>query len=391
MHEDGLIYLDHAATTPVREEVLEAMIPYFSKYYGNPSSLYPLAQTSYRAIDEARTRVAKVLNCRPAEVIFTCGGTESDNMALKGVAKALKSRGNHIITSSIEHHAVLNVCHDLEQEGFEVTYLPVDQYGLVDPEAVARAITEKTVLVSVMYANNEIGTIEPIEEISRLIRGRAETLGHDIPFHTDAVQAAGFLDLDVDQLGVDLLSLSAHKFYGPKGCGILYVRRGTPLEAVIHGGGQEQGLRSGTENVPSVVGASIALWLADRERFMASHHCGQLRDRLIAGLPRIMKGVQLNGHPRRRLASNAHFSLAGEDGEALVFRLGTRGVASSTGSACSTGSLEPSHVLLAVGLSRELAWSSIRFTLGVHNTREHVERVLALLGGSPTGSQEKGI
>lgn len=381
MDWNGLIYLDHAATTPVRQEVLDAMLPYFSKLYGNPSSLYPLATESYKAIDRARAQVAAVLNCRPAEVVFTSGGTEADNAAIKGVAQALQGRGNHIITSSIEHHAVLNVCHYLERNGFEVTYLPVDGYGLVDPNDVARAVTERTVLVSVICANNEIGTVQPIKDIAQAVRERAQRLGHHIPVHTDAVQAAGFLDLEVQELGVDLLSLSAHKFYGPKGCGVLYVRRETPCEPIQLGGGQEHGRRSGTQNVAGIVGTGLALQLAAQEREHAGKYCTWLRDTLIAGVFERLHAVRLNGHPTRRLPNNAHFTFEGLDGEALVLGLAARGIAASTGSACSTGSLEPSHVLVATGLGREEAWGSLRLTLGIGNTAYHVETVLDVLTG----------
>ncbi len=379
MEGNKLIYLDHAATTPVRPEVLEAMLPYFSEFYGNPSSLYPLAEKSYKAIQRSRSQVAEVLNCHPAEVVFTSGGTESDNMAIKGIAMALKSKGNHIITSQIEHHAVLNACHQLESEGFDVTYLPVDRYGLVRPDDAARAVTAKTILVSIMYANNEIGTIEPIAEISRAVRAQAMRLRRSVVIHTDAIQGAGFLDLDVLGLDVDLLSLSAHKFYGPKGCGILYIRRGTPFDAVQLGGGQEQERRSGTENVPGIVGTGVALLMAVQERQDINQRCGQLRDRLIHGVLERLEGVMLNGHPTRRLPNNVNFSFEGVEGEALVLGLTSEGVAASTGSACSTGSLEPSHVLLALGLNRDLAWGSLRLTFGRISQRIDVDYVVAAL------------
>lgn len=379
MGEDSLIYLDHAATTPVREEVVAAMLPYFSRLFGNPSSLYPLAIESHRAIERAREQVAAVLNCRPGEVVFTSGGTESDNTAIKGVAQALRGRGNHIITSSIEHHAVLNVCHYLEQNGFEVTYLPVNEYGLVDPDDAARSVTDRTILVSIMYANNEIGTIEPLRAIARAIRERANRHGHMIPIHTDAVQAAGLLELDVQALEVDLLSLSAHKFCGPKGCGVLYVRCETPFEPVQLGGGQEQARRSGTENVAGIVGTALALQLASRERVQVSKHCSTLRDALVTGMFEGVEGVRLNGHPTQRLPNNAHFTFSGLDGEALVLGLAARGIAASTGSACSTGSLEPSHVLQAIGLARDIAWGSVRLTLGSGNDQGDVDAVVGAL------------
>ncbi len=379
MDSDTVIYFDHAATTPVRPEVLKAMLPYFSKVYGNPSSLYPLAVEARRAVEKARAQVAEVLCCRPAEIVFTSGGTESDNMAIKGVAQALKDRGNHVITSSIEHHAVLKVCHHLERSGFEVAYLPVDQYGLVDPNDVAQAVNERTVLVTVMYANNEIGTIEPIQDICQAVRERAVQFGHPIPVHTDAVQAAGFLSLDVDELGVDLLSLSAHKFYGPKGCGVLYVRRNTPFEPIQLGGGQEQQRRSGTENVAGIVGTGVALQLAAQEREQTSAHCRRLVQALVQGVFERLEQVRLNGHPTRRLPNNAHFTFEGIDGEALVLGLATHGIAASTGSACSTGSPEPSHVLQAIGLDRERSWSSLRLTLGRDNSLADVQHLLDAL------------
>jgi cysteine desulfurase len=379
MEGRDLIYLDHAATTPVRPEVLEAMVPYFSRFYGNPSSLYPLGVKSHRAIDKARNQVAEVLNCHPAEVVFTSGGTESDNTAIKGVAQALKGRGNHIITSAIEHHAVLNVCHFLERKGFEVTYVPVDRYGLVDPEDVAQAVTERTILVSIMYANNEIGTIQPIADISKAVKERAQRLGHVIPVHTDAVQAAGFLSLDIHELDVDLLSLSAHKFYGPKGCGVLFIRKETPFEPVQLGGRQERERRSGTENVAGIVGTGLALKLAAQERVEASRHCGRLRDALIEAVFERLSGVRLNGHPTRRLPNNAHFTFEGVDGEALVLGLAAQGIAASTGSACSTGSLEPSHVLQSIGIGREAAWGGLRLTLGSSTMPEDIENVAAVL------------
>jgi cysteine desulfurase len=390
---NGLIYLDHAATTPVRPEVLEAMLPYFSEIYGNPSSLYPLAIKSHQAVETARLQVADVLHCRASEIVFTSGGTESDNASINGVAQALKAQGNHIITSSIEHHAVLNTCRHLERQGFQVTYLPVDKYGIVDPDDVARAVTNRTILVSIMYANNEIGTIEPIREISRAVRERSEHFNTRIPVHTDAIQAAGYLDLDVDELGVDLLSLSAHKFYGPKGCGVLYVRRETPLEPIQLGGGQEHQRRSGTENVAGIVGAGLALQLATGEREITVSHCAHLRDTLIAGMLLRIQGARINGHPYRRLANNAHFVFKELDGEAIVLGLAKLGIAGSTGSACSTGSPEPSHVLEAIGIDRELAWGSLRISLGLQNTIQDVEQLLEALptvarriDGSPVSS-----
>ena len=378
---DNLIYMDHASTTPVRPEVLEVMLPYFSGTFGNPSSIYRLAQEARKAVDEARDMVADVLGCRSSEVVFTSGGTESNNAALKGAAMALKPNGNHVITTSIEHQSVLHSCYQLEQFGFDVTYLPVDRHGLVNPEDVLEAVTDRTVLVSVMLANNEIGTIEPIEEIGRLVKEYAGSTGRTILFHTDAVQGAGFLDLNVDRLKVDMLSLSAHKLYGPKGAGALYIRRGTPLKPQQMGGGQERERRSGTENVPGIVGTAVALRLAAKEREELGTHCLPLRDRLIRDISEGVQGAYLNGHPSARLPNNVNFVFDGVDGESLLLGLDMSGVCASSGSACSSASLEPSHVLLALGLSAELARSSLRLTLGGENSEEEVDAVVTLLPG----------
>lgn len=373
------IYLDHAATTPVRPEVLEAMLPYFSQRFGNPSSIHTLGQEARKALEDARETVAHVLGCRASEVIFTSGGTESDNAAIKGVALALRQTGNHIITSAIEHHAVLHTCHQLEQLGFQTTLVPVDRYGMVDPDAVGRAITERTILVSIMYANNEVGTVEPIADIAQVVRERGKALGRRIPFHTDAVQAAGFLDLRVDVLGVDLLSLSAHKFHGPKGVGVLYIRRNTPFEPLLMGGGQERERRSGTENVPGIVGLATALALAEEERPRVSARLSRLRDYFIARVLEGVPGAILNGHPTQRLPNNAHFCFPGVEGEPILLGLDMEGICASSGSACSTGSLEPSHVLTAMGLPPDIARSSVRFTLGRDTTEAEIERVLQVL------------
>ena len=376
---DKLIYMDHAATTPVREEVLEAMLPHFRDSFGNPSSIYTLAQESRKALDESRETVAHALGARTSEVVFTSGGTEADNAALKGVAFALRHLGNHIVTSSIEHHAVLHTCHQLEQFGFKITYLPVDQYGLVDPEDVGRAITDETVLVSVMMANNEIGTIEPISDISRVVKEEARRRQQTIIFHTDAVQAAGSLDLNVKTLGVDLLSLSAHKFYGPKGVGALYIKRGTPFEPQNMGGGQERQRRSGTENVPGIVGMAEALRLATEELDDASSHCSYLRDKIIAGIEERIDRAYLNGHPTLRLPNNVNFSFEAVEGEPVLVGLDFAGICASSGSACSSASLEPSHVLLAIGRSAEVAQGSLRITLGRDNGGDEVDYLLSVL------------
>ncbi len=379
MQQPRIIYMDHAATTPVRPEVVEAMIPYFSEKFGNASSLYALAQESRRGLDEARQSVAKVLGSRASEVIFTSGGSESDNDALKGAAFALRGSGNHIITTSVEHHAILHTCNFLEDFGFEVTYLPVDRDGLVGSEAVLRAITEKTVLISVMLANNEIGTVQPIAEMTRMVKDVAKERRRTIVFHTDAVQAAGFLDLDVNALGVDMLSLSAHKFYGPKGVGVLYVRRGTPFMPQQLGGAQERQRRAGTENMSGIVGTSVALKLADQERVSNSEHSLGLRNKLLKGVQDRIQGVRLNGHPSLRLPNNLNLSFSGVEGEPILLGLDFAGVAASSGSACTSGSLEPSHVLLALGLSADMAHGSLRLTLGRDNTKEDVDYVLKVL------------
>ncbi len=373
--------MDHAATTPVRPEVLDAMLPHFSGSYGNPSSIYTLAQEALKALDESRQKVARVLGARRSEIVFTSGGTESDNMALKGAAFALKNVGNHVITSAIEHHAVLHTCHQLEQFGFDVTYLPVDQYGLVDPDGVGRAITDRTILVSVMYANNEIGTIEPMADIARIVKEEGRRRGQSIVMHTDAVQAAGFLDLDTATLGVDMLSLSAHKFHGPKGVGALFVKRGTPLESQQMGGGQERQRRSGTENIPGIVGMAEALRLASDERESTGIHCERLRDRVMSGIFETIEGAHLNGHPTLRLANNVNISFESVEGEPILLGLDFAGISASSGSACSSASLEPSHVLLAIGRPADLAQGSLRITLGRDNTEEDVDYLLSVLPG----------
>ena len=311
---EKLIYLDHAATTPLRSEALDLMIPYFTQTFGNPSSIYTLAQESRKAMDDARETIASILDCRVSEIVFTSGGTESDNTAIKGVAFGLRTLGNHIITSNIEHHAVLHTCYQLEQFGFDVTYLPVDGHGLVSPEDVAAAITDKTILVSVMLANNEIGTIQPIKKIVEVTKKNAKRLQRSIVVHTDAVQAAGQLELNIEDLGVDMLSLSGHKFGGPKGVGLLYVRRGTAFEPHQMGGGQERQRRSGTENVPGIVGMAEAFRLAEQERDLAVRHCTRLRDRIITGIQEQISGVQINGHATQRLANNVSVSFDGVEG-----------------------------------------------------------------------------
>ena len=376
---EKIIYMDHSATTPVRSEVLNAMLPYFTSDFGNPSSIYTIGQEARKAVDDARERIAHMLGARMGEIVFTSGGTESDNAALKGVAFALRALGNHIITTAIEHHAVLHTCYQLEQFGFDITYLPVDEHGLVSPQDVVDAITDETILVSVMMANNEIGTIQPIEKITRLVKAEAGRRNRTVIMHTDAVQAAGFLDINVRSLGVDLLSLSAHKIYGPKGVGLLYVKRGTPFEEQNAGGGQERQRRSGTENVPGIVGFGEALRLAVSEREETSEHCLRLRERLTQGIFETIDGVRLNGHPEHRLPSNVNISIEGVEGEPVLLGLDFAGVCASSGSACSSASLEPSHVLLAIGLTAEMAQSSLRITLGRDNTAADVDYLLSIL------------
>jgi cysteine desulfurase len=371
---DGTIYLDHAATTPVRPEVLEAMLPYFSEDFGNPSSIYAMGRRSHQALEEAHQMVAGVLNCRPTEVIFTGGGSEADNLAIKGVATAARRRGQHIITSAIEHHAVLHTCAYLEQQGFEVTYLPVDATGQVDPDAVAAALREDTALVTIMYANNEVGTIQPIAAIGAVCRARR------VPFHVDAVQAGAALDLDVARLQVDLLSLSAHKVYGPKGVGVLYARQGTRLQPQILGGSQERNRRAGTENVAGAVGAATALCLAAAEREQERARLVALRDRLISGVLSI-PGARLTGHPTERLPNSASFTLSEVEGESLLLNLDLAGIAASSGSACSTGAVDPSHVLTAMGIPADEARGHLRLTLGRSTTRDDITTVLRELPG----------
>lgn len=379
--DKNLIYMDHAATTPMDSVVLSAMLPYFSDIFANPSSIYALAQESRKVVDDSRQKIASLLGARRSEIMFTSGGTESDNAALRGVASALQSTGKHIITSQIEHHAVLHTCYQLEQLGYEISYLPVDQNGIINPTSVINAIREDTILVSIMMANNEIGTIQPIEQICCLVKDEAKRRGTNIIFHTDAVQAVGFLDFNVKKLGVDLLSLSAHKFYGPKGVGALYIRRGTPFETQLSGGGQERGRRSGTENVAAIVGMAKALEISIENREQTNLHCIKLRDKLIKDVMSNIKGVNLNGDDTLRLPNNVNFSFSGVEGEPLLLGLDFAGICVSSGSACSSGSLEPSHVLTSLGLTDEQAQGSLRITLGRENTVEEVEKIVEVLVG----------
>jgi cysteine desulfurase len=365
--------MDHSATTFVKPEVLEAMIPYFTDHFGNPSSIYGIAQYAKKAIDTARMQTAKALGADPDEIYFTSGGSESDNWAIKGVALANRKRGNHIITTQIEHHAVIHSCRFLEKEGFEVTYLPVDQYGLVNPVDLEKSITDKTILISVMYANNEIGTIEPVGELGAIARK------HKVYFHTDAVQAIGNIPIDVKSQNIDLLSLSAHKFYGPKGVGALYIRKGVRIENLIHGGGQEHKHRAGTENSAGIVGLGKAIELAIADIPGHNEKIRAMRDRLINGVMEKIPDARLNGHPEKRLPGNFNVSFEFIEGESMLLWLDDAGVCASTGSACTSGSLEPSHVLLATGLPVELSHGSLRLTLGDANTEGDVDFVLEVL------------
>lgn len=370
-----IIYLDHSATTPVDPRVVEAMAPFWTEIYGNPSSIYGLGRRAAAAMEDARRRIARILNCGSTEIVFTGCGTESDNLALRGVALATAARGKrHLVTTPIEHHAVLHTANDLvEHYDFEVTLVPVDRYGQVDPDAVAAAIRPDTALVSVMMANNEVGTLQPIAEIAARARARG------VPFHTDAVQAGGHLPLDVEALQVDLLSLSAHKFYGPKGVGLLYVRRGVRLLPVQTGGGQERGRRSGTENVPYIVGMATALELAHAEREAESQRLRLLRDRLIEGLMARIPDLILTGHPTQRLPGHVSLLVPGAEAEALLIALDMAGIAASSGSACATGSPTPSHVLTAMGYSPQEAMSALRLTLGRANSEADVDYVIEKL------------
>lgn len=363
------IYLDHGATTPMKEEVLEAMLPYLKEHFGNPSSIHAFGRESRKGLDEARSKVAASLGAQPEEIIFTSGGTESDNLAIQGAARALENKGRHIITSAIEHHAVLDTVIYLGEKGFNVTILPVDQYGMVDPQDLQKAITADTILVSIMTANNEIGTIQPIEELGRICRDK------EVYFHTDAVQAIGHMDFQLQDQPIDMLSLSAHKFYGPKGVGALYIRKKTRLEQLVFGGGQERKLRPGTEYLPGIVGLGRAIELACADIEGKKQKLIRLRDKLIAGLLEI-DDVLLNGHPSQRLPGNVNVSALYVEGESLLLSLDIKGIAASSGSACTSGSLDPSHVLMAIGLDHQTAHGSLRLSLGESNTEEQVDYVV---------------
>ena len=367
------IYLDYAATTPVHPDVVKTMLPYFTEKFGNPSSIYHFGQEAKDTLEKARRTVADFIGAREDEIIFTGSGTEADNFALKGIAFANRDKGNHIITSNIEHHAVSETCRFLEKHGFEITYLPVGKDGLVDPDSVRQAVTGKTILVSVMHANNEIGTIQPIEDIAKITREAG------VYFHTDAVQTVGHLPVDVNRMGVDLLALSAHKLYGPKGVGVLFVRRDTKIIPFIHGGGQERNRRASTENVAGIVGLAKACGIAGAEMADEAIRLAHLRDKLVTGLMEKIEEICLNGHPVQRLPNNVNISVKYVEGESMCLNLDMEGICCSTGSACTSGSAEPSHVLLAIGLPHNLAYGSLRFTMGRWTTPEEIDRVLEVL------------
>ena len=367
------IYLDYAATTPTDPEVVKAMLPYFTDRFGNPSSIYSFGQESKAAIEKAREKISSFLGAKQEEIIFTSCGTESDNFAIKGTAYANQNKGNHIITSSIEHHAVIKSCKFLEKMGFKITYLPVNKDGLIDLDDVKKAITDKTILISIMHANNEIGTIQPIAEIGKIVKEK------EISFHSDAVQTFGHIPVNVDELNVDLLSMSGHKLCGPKGIGALYIRKGTRIVPFMHGGEQEKRRRASTENVPAIVGFGKAVEIAKNSMNEEAKKLTILRDKLIKGIFEKIEHIRLNGHPLKRLPNNVNISIESVEGESLLLNLDMEGIAASTGSACSSSSLEASHVLLALGLSHELAHGSLRFTLGRFTEEKDIDDVLEVL------------
>ncbi len=367
------IYLDHAATTPPLKEVYEAMKPFISYEFGNPSSIYSIGKKARAAVEHARRQVAELIGAKPGEIVFTSGGTESDNLALVGGAFAWKEKGNHIVTTAIEHHAVLESCRFLKRIGFDLSIVGVDSSGIVDPDDIRKAIKKDTVMVSVMHANNEVGTIQPVAEISKICRER------EVYLHTDAIQSVGNVPVNVQELGVDMLSVSAHKIYGPKGVGALYVREGCIVERLIHGGEQEKGLRAGTENVPGIIGLGVAARAANSGLEQRAKRIAFFRDTLIDGVLSTIPGVYLNGHRQERLPNNVHFCFDGVEGEAVCLHLDAAGICASTGSACSSGALEPSHVLLAMGVGYELAQGSVRFTLGRDNTIEEIHHLIEIL------------
>jgi cysteine desulfurase len=369
------IYLDHAATTPADRRVVDAMVPYFTENFGNPSSAHSFSREAKDAVIRAREGIAAFLGAEPEEIVFTSGGTESDNMAIKGIAYARREKGNHIITSKIEHHAILESCRFLERQGFAVTYLPVDRYGVVDPDEIKKEITDKTILISIMHANNEIGTIQPIREIGKLAGDKG------VYFHTDAVQTLGHIPVDVNDLNVDLLSASAHKLYGPKGVGMLYIRKGVRMHSFMNGGDQEKGRRASTHNVPGIVGFGKAVELAGQEMKGEMEQLRPLRDYLIKGVISRIDDSFLNGHPELRLPNNVNVSIPNVEGESVLMNMDGAGIACSTGSACASSSMEASHVLMAIGVPPEIAQGSLRFSLGKATARDDIEYVLEVLPG----------
>lgn len=369
------IYFDHSATTGVDKEVAALILEYMTDKFGNPSSVHSFGRETHKAVEEAREKVAALIGAAPNEIFFTSGGTEADNLVIKGIAFANRKRGNHIITSAIEHHAVLHTCEYLEKQGFTVTYLPVDEYGMVRLSDLQAAITDQTILITIMFANNEVGSIQPIKEIGQLAKER------DIYFHTDAVQVVGNYPVDVQQYHIDSLSMSGHKFHGPKGIGALYVRRGVRLQAIQHGGGQERKLRAGTENVPGIVGLGKACEIAKLDMEEKIARVSGLRNKIIGAIQANIPHVRLNGHPTRRMPGNVSFSFEFVEGEALLLHLDRLGIAVSSGSACTSGSVDPSHVLLAMGLNRELANAALRISLGRGNSEDEVNYFLSVLPG----------
>ncbi|MBQ2753220.1 MAG: cysteine desulfurase NifS [Firmicutes bacterium] len=367
------IYFDNAATTPVRKEVMETILPYFNEYFGNASSVYNIARISKKVMEDAREKITEAFNADRNEIYFTSGGSEADNWAIKGVAEALSGKGKHIITTNVEHHAVLHTCQYLEKKGYEVTYLPVDEFGLVSAEQVEKAIKEDTILISIMFANNEIGTIMPVKEIGEVARRRG------VYFHTDAVQAAGHIKIDVKDMNIDLMSISGHKLGAPKGVGALYVRKGVKIESLLHGGAQERRKRAGTENIPGIVGLGKAVELAAKEMDEEAERLTRLRDKLIKGILESIPYSRLNGHHEKRLPGNVNISFEFIEGESMLLFLDMKGIYASSGSACTSGSLDPSHVLLAIGLPHEKAHGSLRISLGRDNTEEEVDMLLSEL------------
>ena len=367
------VYLDNSATTKTDEEVVKAMFPYLSDNYGNPSSIYSIGQTARKAVEESRETVASILNCSPNEIYFTSGGSESDNTIIKGIAYSYKNKGNHIITSKIEHPAVLETCKQLEKEGFEVSYINVDANGIVDLKELEEAITPSTILISIMFANNEIGTIEPIKEIGQIAKS------HGVIFHTDAVQAVGSINIDVQDMNIDSLSLSAHKFYGPKGVGALYVRKGVKFTKYINGGHQEKNKRAGTENVAGIVGLAKALEISHRDMEKHNKQIKELRDYYVQEVKQKIPYIKINGDLEKRLPGNSNISFRFIEGESLLLNLDLKGICASSGSACTSGSLDPSHVLLAIGLPHEIAHGSLRISIGKYNTKEEIEYTVSCL------------